>query len=152
MPVADLLRAHNIAREIFYRRKAKFGSILNRVRLDLEVVEAVTTFWGGDRVGIRISPVTPHIGGISDSDPQPLFNLLVEEFNRFGLLYLHMIEGETRGACDYQEFDFMALRKRFNGRYMVNNGYTKELALHALENDRADLLRASVHFQSRSGQ
>lgn len=116
------------------------GSIPNRVRLDLEVAEAVTSVWGGERVGIRISPVTPHMGGISDSDPQPLFNLLVEELNRFGLLYLHVIEGETRGARDYQEFDFTALRKRFDGLYMANNGYTKELAFQTLENDRADLI------------
>jgi N-ethylmaleimide reductase len=116
------------------------GSIENRVRLDLEVVEAVTGIWGGERVGIRISPVTPHMGGISDSDPQAVFNHLVEQLNRFGLLYLHVIEGETRGARDYREFDFTALRKRFNGLYMANNGYTKELAIQALKENRADLI------------
>lgn len=116
------------------------GSFQNRVRLDLEVAEAVTGVWGGERVGIRISPVTPHMGGISDSHPQPLFEHLVKELNRFGLLYLHVIEGETRGARDYREFDFTALCKRFDGLYMANNGYTKELAFQALENDRADLI------------
>lgn len=116
------------------------GSIENRVRLDLEVAEAVTGVWGGDQVGIRISPVTPHMGGISDSNPQPLFNHLVEELNCFGLLYLHVIEGETRGARNYCEFDFLALRKRFDGLYMANNGYTKELAFQTLGNDRADLI------------
>ena len=116
------------------------GSIENRVRLDLEVVEAVTGVWGGNRTGIRISPVTPHMGGIADSNPQALFNHLVEQLNRFGLLYLHVIEGETRGARDYQKFDFMALRKRINGLYIANNGYTKELAFQALEKDLADLI------------
>ncbi|MGE4490344.1 MAG: alkene reductase [Kiritimatiellales bacterium] len=116
------------------------GPIENRIRLVLEVTDAVTGAWSGDRVGIRISPVTPHMGGISDSDPQPLFNRLVEELNRFNLLYLHVIEGETRGARDYIEFDFMALRRRFNGLYMANNGYTNALAFQALENDRADLI------------
>ncbi len=116
------------------------GSIENRVRLDLEVVEAVTGVLGGNRTGIRISPVTPHMGGIADSNPQALFNHLVEQLNRFGLLYLHVIEGETRGARNYQKFDFMALRKRFNGLYMANNGYTKELAFQALEKDLADLI------------
>ncbi len=116
------------------------GSIENRTRLDLEVVEAVTGVWDGNRVGIRISPVTPHMGGIADSNPQALFNYLVEQLNRFDLLYLHVIEGETRGARDYQEFDFAALRKIFKGLYMANNGYTKDMAVQALKEDRADLI------------
>lgn len=124
------------------------GSFPNRVRLDLEVVEAVTGVWNSQQVGIRISPVTPHMGGINDSEPQRLFNHLVEELNRFNLLYLHVIEGETRGARDYREFDFTALRKRFSGLYMANNGYTRELAFQALENDRADLISFGRPFIS----
>ena len=116
------------------------GSIENRTRLALEVVEAVSGVWGGNRTGIRISPVTPHMGGIADSNPQALFNHLVKNLNRFNLLYLHVIEGETRGARDYCEFDFTALRKLFNGLYMANNGYTKELAIQTLKEDRADLI------------
>lgn len=38
------------------------GSIENRTRLTLEVTEAIVEIWGNDRVGIRLSPVTPNAG------------------------------------------------------------------------------------------
>jgi N-ethylmaleimide reductase len=117
------------------------GSIENRARLALEVAEAVTGIWGGDRTGIRIAPVSPSVGGIADSNPQALFGHLVSALNRFGLLYLHVIEGATQGPRDYDpHFDYLALRRAFQGLYMANNGYTLELALEARRENRADLI------------
>ncbi len=46
------------------------GSIENRTRFVVEVVDAVTRVWGGDRVGIRLSPLTK-FGDIGDSNPEP---------------------------------------------------------------------------------
>ena len=46
------------------------GSIENRARLMLEVVRAIAQEIGGERTGLRISPVTP-ANDIVDADPQP---------------------------------------------------------------------------------
>ena len=81
------------------RTDAYGGSIENRARLLLEVTAAVVQVWGGDRVGIRISPLST-FGDISDSNPQPLFTYVVEQLNSFNLVYLHVIEGDTGGARD----------------------------------------------------
>jgi N-ethylmaleimide reductase len=53
---------------------------------------------------------------------------------------VHVIEGATQGARDNLPFDFLALRKAFGGAYIANNGYTRELAVEAVESGRADMI------------
>ena len=91
------------------------GSIQNRTRFLLEVTEAVVGAWSADRVGIRISPASP-ANDIADSDPQAVFGHVVEQLNRFGLAYLHVVEGATGGPRDNIAFDFQALRQAFRRR------------------------------------
>ena len=122
------------------RTDAYGGSIENRARLVLEVTEAVVQVWGGDRVGIRISPLSA-FGDIADSNPQALFTYTVEQLNRFHLAYLHVIEGDTGGAREVPGgFDLQILRRLFNGLFMANNGYDLDLALAARASDSADLI------------
>ncbi|MFC7476288.1 alkene reductase [Dankookia sp. GCM10030260] len=115
------------------------GSIENRARFLLEVTEAVVGAWSADRVGIRISPVSP-ANDIADSDPQPLFDHVVAQLNRFGLAFLHVVEGATGGPRDNAAFDFQALRQAFAGAYMANNGYDLDLAQATLHAGHADLV------------
>jgi N-ethylmaleimide reductase len=115
------------------------GSVANRIRLTVEVTEAVVAAAGADRTGIRISPVSP-AGGVFDSDPERLFFALVSELDRFGLAYCHVVEGHTQGPRDFHGFDFDKLRQIFAGPWMVNNGYTREMAIETLAAGRADLV------------
>ena len=115
------------------------GSVKNRMRFPLQVVEAVTAAAGARRVGIRIAPVSP-ANGISDSDPSALFFPFVHELDRFGLAYVHVIEGATQGPRDLRGFDFPGLRRTFGGPWMVNNGYDREMALEAVTRGYADLV------------
>src|SRR4051794_25970842 len=62
------------------RTDAYGGGIENRARLMLEVTKAVVEEIGPERTGIRISPVTP-ANDISDSNPQPLFDHIVDGLN-----------------------------------------------------------------------
>ncbi len=115
------------------------GSINNRLRFALEVIEAVSAEIGADRTGIRLSPVTP-VNDIFDSAPATVYFPLVKAIDQLKLAYIHVIEGETRGARDVGGFDFHALRKEFNGAWMVNNGYTRELAIEAISSGYASLV------------
>ena len=115
------------------------GSIENRVRFAVEVATAAVKAWDKGRVGIRLSPVSP-ANDISDSDPQPLFNHLVAELDTLELAFIHVVEGATGGPRDIAPFDFQALRKAFRGAYIANNGYTRDLAIKALEAGDADLI------------
>jgi N-ethylmaleimide reductase len=128
------------------RTDAYGGSPENRLRLTLEVAEAVAKVLGGDRVGIRISPVSPANGPISDPDPQGLFTTLATELSALGLVYLHVVEGATGGDRDFQPFDYGALKSAFNGLYMANNGYTRESASDALSENKADLVALGRPF------
>jgi N-ethylmaleimide reductase len=121
------------------RADAYGGSIENRARLLLEVAKACATEIGPDRVGVRISPVST-AGDSHDSAPQPLFNHVVEGLNPLGLAYLHVVEGDTGGARDNIAFDYAALRDRFDGVWMANNGYDRQMAIDAVASGRADLI------------
>ncbi len=116
------------------------GSIENRARLLLELVEALIAVWPAGRIGIRLSPVT-HSNDMDDSEPMATFSYVVEQLNHFGLSYIHWVEGETMGPRTIPaHFSFAALRKLFKGIYIANNGYDLPLALKARENNLADLI------------
>jgi N-ethylmaleimide reductase len=121
------------------RTDAYGGSIENRARLMVEVAKSVAAEVGAERTGIRISPVTP-ANDISDSNPQPLFDHIVDHLNASKLVYIHVIEGATGGPRDITPFDYGALRKRFKGAYIANNGYDFELANKVLSANQADLI------------
>lgn len=129
------------------RRTDRYGgTIENRILLPLEVVRAVNVVWGPDRIGVRISPVTPHFGGIADSDPQALFECFADRLG--GLVtYLHVVEGIPQAAPDTMPaFDYGALRRAFRGFYVANNGYTKARAEVALREGDADLVSFGYPF------
>ncbi|MFZ0810151.1 MAG: alkene reductase, partial [Bradyrhizobium sp.] len=81
------------------RTDAYGGRIENRAKLMLEVTKAVAAEVGSERTGIRISPVTP-ANDVSDSNPQPLFDYIVDHLNALKLVYIHVIEGATGGPRD----------------------------------------------------
>jgi N-ethylmaleimide reductase len=123
------------------------GSIENRTRFALEVTDAILRIWDRHRVGIRLAPVSP-ANDVSDSDPGKLFLYLAGKLSERGLAFIHVIEGATGGARDFAPFDYLALRKAFAGAYIANNGYTRELAIKALAEGRADLIAFGKLFIS----
>ncbi len=121
------------------RTDAYGGSIENRARFLLEVMAAVTQEIGADRVGIRISPVSP-VNDSSESQPQPLFEYVVRELNKLKPVYIHVVEGATGGPRDNAPFDYDKLRSLYDGVWMLNNGYTQEMAEAALAEGRGQLV------------
>ena len=127
------------------------GSIENRARLLLEVTRAVVDAAGGQRTGIRLSPVTP-ANDAFDTAPQPLFDYVVRQIASMNLAYIHIIEGATGGPRELPDrpFDYAALKAAYReaggkGAWMVNNGYDKPLAeLAVAEGD--DLVAFGVPF------
>jgi len=129
------------------RTDAYGGSIENRARLMLEVSKAISGEAGADRTGIRISPVTPS-NDISDSNPQPLFDYIVDGLEALKLIYIHVVEGATGGPRGIAPFDYASLRKRFKRAYIANNGYDFELATKQLAANAADLIAFGKPFIS----
>ena len=123
------------------RTDAYGGSVENRTRFLVEVVNAATGVFGGERVGVRLSPVAQVNGAGLDNDPPGTYLRAVDRLNAFGLAYIHVIEGATQGPRAVPgSFDLQSLRRAFNGLYIANNGYDLELALNARRHNLADLI------------
>jgi N-ethylmaleimide reductase len=125
------------------------GSIENRVRFMLEIVEAMVSVWGADRVGVRVGP-SGTFASMSDSDPIALFGYAAEQLNKFGLAYLHIIEPRIKGAVEEVEglepVASMHLRKIFKGTIIAAGGFDKEKANAIIEKGDADLVAFGRHF------
>lgn len=127
------------------------GSIENRSRLLLEVVVALASVWGGDRVAVRIGPGGTW-NGMSDSNPQVLFSYVAQQLNRFGLAYLHIIEPRVKGnvVIDESQGPVAAeqLRKIFKGRIIAAGGFEPDTAETIVEIGDADAVAFGRHFVS----
>ena len=135
------------------RSDAYGGSQQNRARLVVEVMTAIADEIGAGRTGIRLSPVTPANDAKPDSDPQGMYGLVVDKLAPLKLAFIHVVEGATGGPRDIAPFDFAALRaiyKQSNpqGAWIVNNGYTREMAMHAIAAGTADMVAFGKHFIS----
>jgi N-ethylmaleimide reductase len=125
------------------------GSIENRSRFLLEVVEAITSVWGGDHVAVRIAP-----GGtwnhMKDSNPAALFTYVAEQLNRFGLAYLHIIEPRVKGNVTINKgqgpIAAEQLRKAFKGKIIAAGGFEPDTAEATIENGIADAVAFGRHF------
>lgn len=124
------------------------GTLENRLRFPLEVIEAVIEVWGADRVGVRISPITTTPGETPlDSDTMNTFGTFLDALSRLGLLYVHDIEGVTQMSREESGgVSFGRLRKRFRGAYIANNQYTLTLAERALVQGDTDLISLGRPF------
>ncbi len=120
------------------------GSIENRTRFLLEVIDAVTAVAGAERTGARISPQNGQ-NDIGDSDPQNLFDHVASALSGKGLAYLHVIEGDTGGA-PVPPFDYLQIKRRFGGLVIANNGFDRARASEAIEQGRADLVAFGKPF------
>ena len=122
------------------REDAYGGSVDNRARLLLEVLEAGCAVWGANRVGVRLSPVQP-FNDMRDSDPEGTFSRVVELIGPFRLGYLHVTElGKTDPGAAGPFFETKKLRRLWSGIYMTNHGYDKAGANAAVASGEADMV------------
>jgi N-ethylmaleimide reductase len=120
------------------------GNVANRARFLLEVTEAVAGVWGGERVGIRLSPWSD-FNSMRDSDPPATFGHAARALAPLRLAYLHVVEpvgGVPAGAAPLAP----DLKAAYGGPLMVNGGYTRELAQAALARGEADLVSFAASF------
>ncbi len=117
------------------------GTIENRARFLLEVVAAVASVWGADRVGIKLSPSNTYYG-MYDSNPQATFSYVIDALNRFGLAYLHLMEpNETDLATrDVLSPVLPYFRPIFKGTLITNGGYDHSKGDSILASGNADLV------------
>ena len=129
------------------------GSIENRCRLSLEVTAAVAEVFGPDRVGIRLTPY----GVANDSgedDPEPLYRYIIQQLDKMGLAYLHLIEprasGAGQGEVDHKDVPSAAelYRKDWNGVLITAGNFVGDSAADFVSRGVADAIAFGRFFIS----
>ncbi|WP_116138812.1 alkene reductase [Trinickia diaoshuihuensis] len=128
------------------RRSDEYGgSIENRARLLLEIVDAVSAEVGAHNVGVRLTPMGRFMG-MGDDTPEQTFGYIAERLNERALAYLHLVEPAIVGTVKDEQYDprwdtiIKLMRERFEGVLMLAGGYTPDSAKQALEGGRADII------------
>jgi N-ethylmaleimide reductase len=117
------------------------GSIENRTRFLREVMTALTEVWGGDRVGIKLSPSNT-VYGMRDSNPKALFSSVIQALNPFRLAYIHLMEPNENDLAAWNVLNPVTslFRPIYDGTIITNGGYTQTTGDAALANETADLV------------
>jgi N-ethylmaleimide reductase len=116
------------------------GSASNRARFLIEITEAMIAEWGGDRVGVRLSPTNPY-NDIADSHPAATFGTAVGELDRLGIAYFHVVEpGQGDPVAAGENPDLRFFRKLWRGVLIANKGYDLARANAVLREGAADLV------------
>ncbi|XP_043704306.1 12-oxophytodienoate reductase 7-like [Telopea speciosissima] len=130
------------------------GSTSNRCKFLMQVVQAVVSAIGPDKVGVRISPAIDHLEA-TDSDPFSLGLVVIEKLNQLQremgkLTYLHVTQprytayGQTEsgqhGSAEEEARMMKAWRKAYDGTFICSGGYTRELGMEAMAHGDADLV------------
>ena len=124
------------------------GSVEKRYRFLKEVVEAITTVWPAHRVGVHLSP-NGQYNDMGSADYREQFTFVASELDRFGLGYLHVVDGLAFGFHNLGEPMTLAeFRKVFHGPLIGNCGYNLETAEKAIAERHADLISFGRPFIS----
>lgn len=119
------------------------GSMENRARFLLEVVDTIIKVWGKGRVGVRLSPYGT-FNDMSDSDPMGLFSYVLGELDKREIAYVHMIEPRASNAGGSDALNQLAPRaselfkKYFRNVFISSGGYTPESGKKIIESGLVD--------------
>jgi N-ethylmaleimide reductase len=120
------------------------GSIENRCRIVLEILDAMIDVWGPGRVGIKLNPTVTGLGGFNaNGETQATYEHLVDQLNDRRLAYLHLVNAQT----DLSGTPIAALqdtishfRPRFKGTLIANGGYDYASAAKLVSDGLADFV------------
>lgn len=117
------------------------GSIKNRTRFVLEVLDALCSVWDSQRVGIRIAPSNVY-NSVLDSNPPALYGYLVEKLNDLNLAYLSVMEAFVKEHPNpHFIYDVSGyFRPLYQGTLITNGGINQARGNFLIESGQADLI------------
>ncbi len=136
-----------------HRSDAYGGSVENRARLVLEIVDALTQILSANRVGIRLSPLGT-FNDMGDENPEALFGHLMQRLNEKDLAYVHVVDPSFGGHVTAEaknpagERIMQQIRQNYQGTLIVCGGYTLDRAQKTLKERQADLVAFGRDFIS----
>ena len=127
------------------------GSVENRARLLLEVVDAVSQVWEPDRVGVRLSPLGT-FNDMSDDDPEETFGTIAAKLSERLLAYLHIVNPAIAEVEQGIQPDARAMRmvdlirSQYRGKLIIAGGFDQSTAEDWLEQGKADFIAFGRKF------
>lgn len=113
------------------------GSIDNRIRFAMDVIEAVCTAIGADKVGIRLAPFITQ-RGMQDEETTDAILAVARQLKQLGVAYIHLSEADWDDAPVVPDRFRHDLRAAFNGTIIVAGNYTAESGAKLIEKGLAD--------------
>jgi N-ethylmaleimide reductase len=129
------------------------GSIENRARLLLQIVDAAIGVCGAERVGVRLSPYGV-ANGSGEPDAMPLYSHVIRALHGLGLAFVHFIEPRSSGAgraeVDHQNVPsaMKIFRPLWRGVLISAGGFDAASAEAAVAAGHADAIAFGRHFIS----
>lgn len=113
------------------------GSLENRARLLLEVIDAVISVVGAGRVGVRISPLVP-FNDMSDSNPAALVKYVAQQLDQRKVGHFEMRHDQHDRP---EEIELAKIaRQHYHGTLLLNGGFTRESGEAAVASGLGDAI------------
>jgi N-ethylmaleimide reductase len=125
------------------------GSPENRAKFALEIVDAVVSVWGENKVGIKLSP-SNLFNDMHDDNPKETFSYLINKLNDYKLAYIQLMEpqSDVSNLPNYVQNVAEYFRKMYKGMLISNANHTKESGEKFLNDGIADLISYGSLFIS----
>ncbi|KAJ8116176.1 hypothetical protein OPT61_g2337 [Boeremia exigua] len=112
------------------------GSIENRSRFAVEVVQAVVDAVGADRTGIRLSPFSK-FNDMKMDNLMTQFSDLVKKLDPLKLAYLHLVESRIAGNADVESTESLDFAiDLWSGPLLLAGGYKPDTAKTVVDQER----------------
>jgi N-ethylmaleimide reductase len=120
------------------------GSIPNRCRIVLEILDTMIDVWGPGRVGIKLNPTVTGVGNFNATqETKATYEYLVDQLNDKALAYLQLVNAQTdlsgTPVAELQD-TIRYFRPRFRGTLIANGGYDFASATKLLGDGLADFV------------
>ena len=108
------------------------GSVENRARFLLQIVDTVISVWGAGRVGVHLSP-RGDSNSMGDANPRETFGYVAKQLGKRKIAFIFLRESQG------ENYLTPTLKKLFGGPVIANQGLNFDLATRLIENGDADL-------------
>lgn len=123
------------------RRTDRYGgSIANRSRFLLEIMEGVTAAIGKERTGIRLSPFAMINDLPAYKEEEATHRYITDALQQMDILYIHLSNQFLSGNPSIKTDYIRDVRRRFHNLLILAGGYTVDSAEAALQAGLADLI------------
>jgi N-ethylmaleimide reductase len=128
------------------------GTVENRSRFLLEILDELTATIGAEKVGLRLSPHHHGVAGIElDGETQRTFDHIIGKLNDYNLAYLHLTDAlwtPSNGQPPHDQVlaSTRKYRNSYKGNIIINKGFDRQLGEEVLEEGIADMVAYGSPF------